>query len=82
MARWDTLKKRYPMLHRFLSGITVTCIILTIIGSKMAGATYPSITFRALLVGVVLLIAGRFIVKMWNSLEEVRHGVSKPRKAK
>ncbi|MCB0324540.1 MAG: hypothetical protein KDD69_13250 [Bdellovibrionales bacterium] len=67
------MKKRYTILHRYLSGLTVFCVIVTIVGSTLAGTTTFTWVCRSLAVAACLLLTNRVIIKIWASWEEIQH---------
>ena len=77
MAKWTELKLRYIFLHRFMCGMTVVCVILTIAGSCMAGISFNQMLMRTASVAVVLVIADWFIIRIWAVWEEVQHGAAR-----
>jgi hypothetical protein len=73
MASYSELKRKYEPLHRFLTGITVTCLVVTILGSGIAGVSVWEIGMRGALVIFALMIANRIIIQLWSSWEEVQY---------
>ena len=77
MAVYTEQKRRYQFLHRFMSGLTVSCIVVTIIGGWIADNPAGWIAFWAAVVAVGLMIAEFIIIKVWASWEEVQHGLGR-----
>ena len=73
MAVRTDLRKRYNILHRYMSGLTVFCIIVTVMGSALAGASTVTIAVRAGMVAFAFFLSGRVLIKIWASWEEIQH---------
>lgn len=67
-------KHRYDILHRFASGLTVFCVVLTVIGGFVAGASAIEITFRSAIVAVSFMFAESIAIKIWASWEDIQQG--------
>lgn len=67
---------RYENFHRFWTGLSVLSVLLTIIGSTIAGARVFTIGYRALIVFAILSVLGRILIKSWASWEEMTGGQS------
>ena len=64
----------YDKIHRFWTGLSVICMVITVVASFLAGARVFIIIFRALMVLLVLYVIGRIIIKSWVSWEELSRG--------
>ena len=64
--------KRYETLHRYMSGILVLCLAITMVASALAGSSYVSIGYRMFVVLLVLIGIECVIIKSWSSWEDVR----------
>ncbi len=73
MAKFGELKRRYDFLHRFLSGVTIVCAMITIVGSSRAGASVWTIGYRTVLVTFSLLFIERLAIRLWASWENVQY---------
>lgn len=72
-------KKRYATLHRFLNGITIFCVLITIIGGGVAGARTTTILWRSFLVTAILFVLWRILIRSWASWEELRDARNRAR---
>ena len=62
-------KKTYMLFRRYVSGLTTACVIVTVIGSLLAGVSFPWITFRALVVWFGISLIGWVLIRTWSSWE-------------
>ncbi len=62
-------KKTYLFFRRFLSGVITVCVLVTIVGSLLADATFPTVTLRALVVWAAISLIGSILVKTWAAWE-------------
>lgn len=72
-----TERLRYDKLHRFFTGLTVACLIVTFIGSTIAGSSVMAITWRCSEVFLILWLIEYIIIKTWASSEEIRESTAR-----
>ena len=65
-------KKTYLLFRRYTTGITVACVIVTIIASFIADVSFAWITVRALAVCVGIAFLQRALLATWSSWEVTR----------
>ena len=69
MGKAPPKKKTYILFRRYISGLTTACVIVTVIGSLLAGVSFPWITFRALVVWFGISVIGWVVIRTWSSWE-------------
>ncbi len=65
-------KKTYLLFRRYTTGITVACVIVTIIASFNARVSFEWITFRALAVSFGIYLLQRILLATWSAWEVTR----------
>ncbi len=79
MAGKQKNKRSFHALHRYLDGITVVCVVVTMIGSVLAGVSWEEVVMRAGTAGLSLIGISWIIVRSWASWEDTRRLESKRR---
>ena len=67
-----TVKAQDLTIRRFLAGIILVCLIVTIIGSALAGAQVITIIYRCFAVYAILFILSSIIRRYWISICQLR----------
>ncbi len=67
---------QFTLLHRYMCGLTVFCVVIAVIGGAIAGASAPMITWRAGLVAVGFMFVEKLLIKIWASWEDIQQGAS------
>jgi len=70
----------YTILHRYMSGLTMFCVVIAILGSSIAGVSAEMIAWRAALVVFGFSVAGKVLIKIWASWEDTQQGEASQRK--
>jgi hypothetical protein len=76
----QSLKFRYPYLHRCYAGVAVAGFLIWVVGGVVAGVRPWVIALRGGLFLIVLLAVSRILIKSWASFEEMKPMSQKPRK--
>ena len=71
MAEGEKKRIRSLGLHRYLNGVTVTGLVITIIGSWTAGAEPGEVAWRGLIVVFALSFISGVIIRTWNKWDEL-----------
>ena len=64
-------------IRQLLSGIILVCLIVTIIGSSIAGAQTITIIYRCFIVYAILFIIASIIKRYWVSMNQLRQDNAK-----
>ena len=67
-------KVKYPSLHKLFAGVSLLSLVVTFMGGLMAGARFSTITFRALVVMIVVALISRIVMRVIASYEEMSGG--------
>ena len=73
-------KPKFDAFFRFWAGLSILSFIVTVAGSALAGAHVITITYRGVLVIVILGLVGRIIIKSWSSWEEMNRSEAQTRR--
>ncbi len=72
---------RYEFLYRWMTGFSVSVVIITIIASLAAGARISEVIWRSSLVLLTLSAVTMVVIRTWSSFEDLKSG-SKPKPKK
>ena len=72
MAGRSKLKEKYESIHRFMAGLAVSCFIVTVLGSALSGARVITITYRGVVVILILSVIGRILIRTWVSMDDLK----------
>ena len=65
---------RYPMIHRFLAGLSLLTFVVIIIAGVAAQARFLTITVRAAIAFLVISLISRVVLRVIASYEEMNGG--------
>jgi len=71
MSKSSKHRNRHPLFQRAIAGVTLTCIVVVLIGGVINHARIEMIFFWAAIVGVVLSFMTRMSLQLWSTWEEV-----------
>lgn len=71
MAEGERTRTRALGLHRYLNGVTITGLLITMIGSWIAGAEPGEVAWRGLIVVFALSFISGVIIRTWNKWDEL-----------
>jgi hypothetical protein len=77
MGKEKIVYRSYEGLHRFLSGMTVLCVAIVLMGSLLTGTSAQWSVVYAGLVYFGLLLATKIVVRLWATWEQVHTGSGK-----
>ena len=67
-----SIKAQDLSIRRFLAGLMLVCLVVTIIGSALAGAQVITIIYRCFAVYAILFVFSSIIRRYWISICQIR----------
>ena len=76
MAKNEKVKKKvkYTLIHKFSVGVSLLSFVVVMLAGIMSDVRVITMTYRAFVVFLAIMVITRVLVRAWASFEETKRG--------